>query len=64
MPRYVIPAFRISDEAIAFVHTPIGTAIKAVTPEEIAVSIAGEMILVRAERREANGEVRHGCPMH
>ena len=54
----------ISDEAIAFVHTPIGTAIKAVTPEEIAVSIAGEMILVRAERREANGEVRHGCPMH
>ena len=54
----------ISDEAIAFVHTPIGTAIKAVTPEEIAVSIAGEMILVRAERREANGEVHHGCPMH
>ena len=54
----------ISNEAIAFVHTPIGTAIKAVTPEEIAVSIAGEMILVRAERREANGEVHHGCPMH
>ena len=54
----------ISNEAIAFVHTPIGTAIKAVTPEEIAVSIAGEMILVRAERREANGEVHNGCPMH
>lgn len=54
----------ISEEAIAFVHTPIGTAIKAVTPEEIAVSITGEMILVRAEAREAAGEVKHGCPMH
>ena len=54
----------ISEEAIAFVHTPVGTAIKAVTPEEIAVSITGEMILVRATRREANGETHHGCPMH
>ena len=54
----------IPEEKIAFVHTPIGTAIKAVTPEEIAVSIAGEMICVRAARREAAGEVRHGCPMH
>lgn len=54
----------IPDEAIAFVHTPVGTAIKAVTPEEIAVSIAGEMICVRATRREAAGEVHHGCPMH
>ena len=26
----------ISDEAIAFVHTPIGTAIKAVTPEAVS----------------------------
>ena len=34
------------------------------TPEEIAVSIAGEMICVRAARREATGEVHHGCPMH
>ena len=54
----------ISEKAIAFVHTPVGTAIRAVTPEELAVSIAGEMILVRATRREANGEVHHGCPMH
>ena len=54
----------IAEEAIAFVHTPVGTAIKAVTPEEIAVSITGEMILVRATRREANGEAHHGCPMH
>ena len=54
----------IPEEAIARVHTPIGTPIKAVTPEEIAVSIAGEMILVRAERREAEGIIIHGCPMH
>ena len=54
----------ITEEAIASVHTPIGTAIKAVTPEEIAVSITGEMICVRATRREAAGEVPHGCPMH
>lgn len=40
----------IPEESIAQVHTPIGTAIRAVTPAEIAVSIAGEMILCRAER--------------
>ena len=40
----------------ALVHGPIGTAIKATTPEEIAVSIVGEMILVRAERRERAAE--------
>ena len=54
----------ISEEAIATVHTPIGTPIKAVTPEEIAVSIAGEMICVRAARRESGGVKLHGCPMH
>lgn len=54
----------VSEEAISKVHTPIGTAIKAVTPEEIAVSIAGELIYVRAQRREATGITVHGCPMH
>lgn len=54
----------IREEAIATVHTPIGTAIKAVTPEEIAVSIAGEMICVRATRRESAGIKLRGCPMH
>ncbi|MBR2996673.1 MAG: XdhC family protein [Lachnospiraceae bacterium] len=44
----------IPEEAIESVHTPIGLAIKAVTPEEIAVSIAGEMILIRAQKREQN----------
>ncbi len=54
----------VAEDAIARVHTPIGTAIKAVTPEEIAVSIAGEMIYERALLREKTGVQVHGCPMH
>ena len=54
----------ISQEAISRVHTPIGTPIKAVTPEEIGISIAGELIYTRALRREASGIVATGCPMH
>ena len=53
-----------SDEVIEKVHSPIGTAIKAVTPEEIAISIAGEMIYERALLRESRGIKAHGCPMH
>ncbi len=45
----------IPEPAIAAVHTPIGTPIRAVTPEEIAVSIAGELICCRALRRAAVG---------
>ena len=51
----------IPQSSIDLVHTPIGTPILAVTPEEIAVSIAGEMIQVRAQRR---GPTSHGCPTH
>ena len=54
----------VQETAIASVHTPVGIAIKAVTPEEIAVSIAGEMICERALRREKDGPRHHGCPMH
>lgn len=54
----------VPEEAIRRVHTPIGTAIKAVTPEEIAVSITGELIYERALRREAAGAGEHGCPSH
>ena len=42
----------VSQESIDSVHTPIGMNIKAVTPAEIAISIAGEMVLARAENRE------------
>lgn len=44
-------------------HAPIGTKIKAVTPAEIAVSITGEMILVRAEHLEEETGLRKSCPM-
>ena len=54
----------VAEEAIARVHTPIGTPIKAITPEEIAVSIAGELIYTRALWREATGIIATGCPMH
>lgn len=42
----------IPQERIDCVHTPVGMNIKAVTPAEIAISIAGEMVLVRAENRD------------
>lgn len=54
----------VAEDAIVSIHTPVGMAIKAVTPEEIAVSIAGEMIYERAVRREKTGYKPHGCPMH
>ena len=54
----------VDEAAIATLHTPVGVAIKAVTPAEIAVSIAGEMIYERALRREQAGIQIHGCPMH
>ena len=54
----------VDEAAIASLHTPVGVAIKAVTPAEIAVSIAGEMIYERALRREHAGIQVHGCPMH
>lgn len=37
------------DEEFARIHSPIGLAIKAESPEEIAVSIVAELIQVRAE---------------
>jgi len=54
----------IAQEAIDRLHAPIGLAIMAATPEEIAVSVAAEMILARAKRREAAGQYEKGCPMH
>ena len=47
----------IDEERLARVHAPIGLAIGAVTPQEIAVSIAAEMIAVRAERRKLGRSV-------
>lgn len=53
----------IGEEAIQTVHSPIGLPIRSVTPEEIAVSIAGEMILERAKRRETTDGGPAVCPV-
>ena len=42
----------LSPEALARVHAPIGLEIASETPEEIAVSIAAQLIQVRAGRRK------------
>lgn len=42
----------VAEEAIAQVYTPIGVAIGAVTPAEIALSIAAQCIACRAARRD------------
>lgn len=44
--------YGIDSEELKRITTPIGLPIKAETPEEIAISIAGEMIKIRAERNE------------
>lgn len=57
--------YGLTEEQISQVHTPIGLDIKAITPAEIAVSIAAEMILKRAKNREKKGiTAEKGCPMH
>ena len=42
----------VEEKSIDTLHTPIGLAIKAVTPAEIAVSVAAELILHRAENEQ------------
>lgn len=44
----------ISEETIDAVHMPIGLDIAAETPEEIAVSVAAECIMRRAEMRRGD----------
>lgn len=53
----------VTQEDLQRIHAPIGLAIRSATPEEIAVSIAGEMILVRAQNREKkSGAQGRPCP--
>ncbi len=55
----VVASRGATPEQIASLDLPIGLSIDAVTPAEIAVSIAAKMIQVRAAKR---GETSHGCP--
>ena len=52
-------AMGFDDDQIARIITPIGLEIGAVTPAEIAVSIAAQMIAHRASRRKE--EVKKSC---
>lgn len=49
----------VDPELVAAIHLPIGEKILAVTPAEIAVSIAAEMIRCRAERRPERPHSSH-----
>lgn len=51
--RALLLAQGFAQTDFARVHTPIGLPIRAETPMEIAVSVAAEMILCRAERADA-----------
>ena len=48
-----------TQEELDRVYTPIGLSIKSETPEEIGISIAAEMIMVRADHNEAATAARH-----
>src|SRR5205085_6441038 len=60
--RKVIAVYRelenegVAHEKLERVHAPVGLDIGAITPEEIAVAIVGELIAIR---RHANANVRH-----
>lgn len=45
----------IEEAALRRIHAPIGLPIEAQTPDEIAISVAAELILHRA--RHAKGEL-------
>lgn len=48
--KVLMEEYGLIDEELDLVTTPIGLNIKGETPAEIAISIAAQMILVRAER--------------
>jgi xanthine dehydrogenase accessory factor len=61
----VLREWGITDEAIGKVHAPVGLAIGADTPEEIAVSVVAEMIAVRrAGTRRRGGAEAHAADAH
>lgn len=64
--RRLLAAEGVAENALAQLHAPIGLSIGAVTPAEIAVSIAAQLIAVRRLGRATPGppapEARLRCP--
>ena len=52
-PACYIGVIGIDERELNRIITPVGLNIKAETPAEIAISITGQMIQVRAERKAA-----------
>ena len=49
----LVEEYGIDERELDRIITPVGLNIKAETPAEIAISITGQMIQVRAERKAA-----------
>ena len=49
--RRLIEEYNINEQDLNHIISPIGLEIKAETPAEIAISITGQMIQVRADRK-------------
>lgn len=61
LTRECLAAAGVPRERTDAVHLPIGEAIGAVTPSEIAVSIVAQLVRCRAERREGkDGDANRG----
>jgi xanthine dehydrogenase accessory factor len=58
--QMMLQGFR--EDELARVHSPIGTNIGAETPEELAVSIVGELIQVRAKREKLEQKEQSDAP--
>ena len=49
-----IEEYNINEQDLNRIISPIGLEIKAETPAEIAISITGQMIQVRADRKDTS----------
>ncbi len=54
----------VTDEELSRVYAPIGVDIKAETPEEIGISVVGEIIRVRSEKLEKEMRFREVPDIH
>ena len=52
--RRLIEEYNINEQDLNRIISPIGLEIKAETPVEIAISITGQMIQVRADRKDTS----------